>query len=168
MTNYSIDPIYEIRKHLWAEIVDNEILDPSNYYIDNIGSEVIPILPVQQVAEMNQFLSGKTHIVYDKISTSYEDNWMICTEKMLFSIYSIDYSEINTIRNLMIDVFRRMDDSARDLNASKTTDKIIFHSTYIAEITPTDPSTELQGFLSSDVVLEVKYSRTTGQLGRFD
>lgn len=168
MTNYSIDPIYEIRKHLWAEIVDNEILDPSNYYIDNIGSEVIPILPVQQVAEMNQFLSGKTHIVYDKISTSYEDNWMICTEKMLFSIYSTDYSEINTIRNLMIDVFRRMDDSARDLNASKTTDKIIFHSTYIAEITPTDPSTELQGFLSSDVVLEVKYSRTTGQLGRFD
>ena len=168
MTNYSIDPIYEIRKHLWTEIVDNEILDPSDYYIDNLGSEVIPILPVQQIAEMNQFLSGKTHIVYDKISTSYEDNWMICTEKMLFSIYSIDYSEINTIRNLMIDVFRRMDDSARDLNASKTTDKIIFHSTYIAEITPTDPSTELQGFLSSDVVLEVKYSRTTGQLGRFD
>jgi hypothetical protein len=68
----------------------------------------------------------------------------------------------------MIDVFRRMDDSARDLNDSRSTDKLKFHSTYVAEITPTDPSEEMQGFLASDVILEVKYSRTTGQLGRFD
>lgn len=168
MADYSIDAMYEIRRHLWNEIVSNDIIDPSDYYLENISSEIIPILPVQQQAEMDQFLSGKTHIVYDKISTSYEENWMICTEKMLFTIYSTDYNQINTIRNLMIDVFRRMDDSAKDLNASRSTDKLKFHSTYVAEITPTDPSEEMQGFLASDVILEVKYSRITGQLGRFD
>ncbi len=168
MTDYSIDAMYEVRKHLWTELVDNNIIDPDNYYLDSISSEIIPILPVQQQAEMDQFLSGKTHIVYDKISISYEENWMICTDKILFTIYSTDYNEINSIRNLMIDVFRRMDDSAKDLNASRSTDKLKFYSTYVSEITPTEPSEELQGFLSSDVILEVKYSRITGQLGRFE
>ena len=112
-------------------------------------------------------MSGKTHIVYDKVGMTYEDNWLICCEKLLFTIYSTDVSEINAIRNLMLDVFRRMDDSARDLNTSRNTDKIIFHNTMVIETTPTEPSQELQGFLSTDVMIEVKYSRITDRLGRF-
>ena len=168
MANYSIDAMYEIRKHLWQELLINGLIDENSYYSDNLGSSIIPIIPVQQAPEMNQFLSGKTHIVYDKMGSTYEENWMICCEKLSFTIYSVDYTEINAIRNLMIDVFRRMDDSARDLNRSKTTDKIIFHNTLILEMSPTEPSTELAGFLAADVILEVKYSRTVGPKGRFD
>jgi hypothetical protein len=168
MVNYSIDAMYEIRKHLWQELQLNNLIDANSYYSDNIGETIIPIIPVQQAPEMNQFLSGKTHIVYDKIGTSYEENWMICCEKLSFTIYSVDYSEINSIRNMMVDVFRRMDDSARDLNKSKSTSKIIFHNTMIVDMSPTEPSEELAGFLSADVILEVKYSRTVGAKGRFD
>jgi hypothetical protein len=168
MTNYGIDAMYEIRKHLWQELLSNNIIDQNAYYSDNLGESIIPIIPVQQAPEMNQFLSGKTHIVYDKIGSTYEENWMICCEKISFTIYSVDFAEINIIRNMMIDVFRRMDDSARDLNNSKSTDKLIFHNTLILEMSPTEPSTELAGFLAADVILEVKYSRTIGQNGRFD
>jgi hypothetical protein len=168
MTNYGIDAMYEIRKHLWQELLSNNIIDQNAYYSDNLGESIIPIIPVQQAPEMNQFLSGKTHIVYDKIGSTYEENWMICCEKISFTIYSVDFAEINIIRNMMIDVFRRMDDSARDLNMSKSTDKLIFHNTLILEMSPTEPSTELAGFLAADVILEVKYSRTIGQNGRFD
>jgi hypothetical protein len=168
MVNYSIDAMYEIRKHLWQELQLNNLVDPNSYYSDNLGETIIPIIPVQQAPEMNQFLSGKTHIVYDKIGTSYEENWMICCEKLSFTIYSVDYSEINSIRNMMLDVFRRMDDSAKDLNRSKSTDKIIFHNTMIVDMSPTEPSEELAGFLSADVILEVKYSRTVTSRGRFD
>jgi hypothetical protein len=168
MTNYGIDAMYEIRKHLWQELLSNNIIDQNAYYSDNLGESIIPIIPVQQAPEMNQFLSGKTHIVYDKIGSTYEDNWMICCEKISFTIYSVDFAEINIIRNMMIDVFRRMDDSARDLNRSRSTDKLIFHNTLILEMSPTEPSTELAGFLAADVILEVKYSRTVGQNGRFD
>jgi hypothetical protein len=166
--DYSIDAMYEIRRHLWEELTLSKLIKPSDYYIENTGNEIIPIIPVQQQPDLNQFLSGKTHIVYDKIGMSYEDNWMICCEKLLFTIYSTDVSEINSIRNLMIDVFRRMDDSARDLNLSRNTDKLIFHNTMVVETTPTEPSMELQGFLATDVILEVKYSRTTDRLGRFN
>lgn len=167
MIDYKIDAMYEIRKHLWQELQANGLMDADDYYSDNLNKSIVPIIPVQQSPEMNQFLSGKTHIVYDKMGSSYEDNWMICCEKLSFTIYSVDYSEINSIRNMMIDVFRRMDDSARDLNSSKTTDKIIFYSTNILDMSPTDPSEDLAGFLSADVILEVKYSRVLDGLGRF-
>ena len=166
--DYNIDAMYEIRRHLWEELVSSKLFKASNYYIDSTGTEIIPIIPVQQQAEFNQFLNGKPHIVYDKTGLSYEENWMICCEKLLFTIYSTDVSEINAIRNLMLDVFRRMDLSAKDLNKSKDTNKIIFYNTLVLEITPTEPSMELQGFLSTDVIIEVKYARVTDRLGRFE
>jgi len=116
---------------------------------------------------MDQFLNGKKHIVYDKIGLSYEENWLICCEKVLFTIYSTDITEIYEIRNLMTDLFRRMDESAKDVNSLKTTNKLIFHNVMIVETTPIEPSLEIQGFLSTDVILEVKYSRVTDSLGRF-
>lgn len=168
MTDYNIDAMYEVRKHLWNELKDNNLFDPHDYYSDNINMEIIPIIPVQQQPELNHFLSGKKHIVYDKVGLSYEENWMICCEKLLFTIYATDVSEINAIRNLMLDVFRRMDDSARDINSAITTDKLKFFNTMVAEISPTEASQELQGFMSADVVLEVKYARITDGQGRFN
>jgi hypothetical protein len=166
--NYKLDAMLEIRKFLWSELVDANIFDEDDYYSDNVGSTIVPIIPVQQAAEMNQFLSGKKHIIYDKIGMSYEDNWLICCEQILFTIYSTDISEINEIRNFMTDVFRRMDDSARDINRSGSlNDKFKFHSIFIADISPTEPSEELQGFLSTDVIIEAKYSRITDSNGRF-
>jgi hypothetical protein len=166
--NYKLDAVLELRKFLWSELIDREIFIDTEYYSDNIGDTIIPIIPVQQSAELNQFLSGKKHIVYDKIGMSYEDNWLICCEQVLFTIYSIDISDINEIRNFMTDQFRRMDDSAKDVNSFDTlSDKFKFHSIFIADISPTAPSEELQGFLSADVILEVKYSRITDNAGRF-
>ena len=166
--NYKLDAMFEIRKYLWENLVEYNIFDEDEYYSDNLSQTIIPIIPVQQSAEMNHFLSGKKHIVYDKVGMSYEDNWLICCEQILFTIYSTDVSEIVEIRNIMADLFRRMDDSAREVNRSGSiNDKFKFHSIYIADISPTEPSQEIQGFLSSDLTLEVKYSRITDQDGRF-
>ena len=166
--DYKLDAMFELRKFLWSKLVLTGIFDNDEYYSDNLAETIIPIIPVQQAPEMNQFLSGKKHIVYDKIGTSYEENWMVCCEQILFTIYSTDFAEINEIRNFMMDQFRRMDESARDINRySGLSDKFKFHSIFIADISPTEPSQELQGFLSADVILEVKYSRMVDSVGRF-
>jgi hypothetical protein len=160
--------MFEIRKYLWEQFTTIGIFDEDDYYSDNLNSVVIPIIPVQQSPELNQFLSGKKHLVYDKVSSTYDTNWMICNEQLLFTIYSTDVSEINEIRNFMTDLFRRMDESARDINRwANVSDKFKFHSIYIADISATAPSEELQGFLSTDIVLDVKYSRITDSVGRF-
>jgi len=166
--NFKLDAMLELRKFLWNELKTCNIFDEDDYWSDNLNENIIPIVPVQQTAEMNQFLSGKKHIVYDKIGMSYEDNWMICCEQILFTIYSTDFSEINEIRNFMTDQFRRMDESARDVNYwSGLSDKFKFFSIFVADISPTAPSEELQGFFSAEVILEIKYSRILDGQGRF-
>ena len=168
MTKWNFDAMYDLRQFIWTNLQDSGIIDKDDYYSDNLGKSIVPILPVQQQPEMNQFLNNKTHIVYDKVGMSYEDNWMICNEQILFTIYDSDYAKINEIRNLMVDLFRRMDESAGDLNRySGLSEKFKFHSIYIADISPTSPSEEIQGFLSADVVLEVKYSRILDGSGRY-
>ena len=168
MTDYKADVMIDLRKFLWSQLKSNNIFTDTDYYSDSIGQEIVPIIPVQQSPEMNQFLSGKKHIVYDKIGLSYEENWAICCEQILFTIYATDVSEINEIRNFMTDQFRRMDNSASDLNGFATmSNKFKFYSTVLAEISPTAPSEEIKGFLSADVVIEIKYSRITDPVGRF-
>ena len=166
--DYKLDAMFEMRKYLWSRLEAVGIFDPDDYYSDNLGENIVPILPIQQSPEMNQFLSGKKHIVYDKIGMSYEDNWMICVEQFLYTIYATDVTEINEIRNFMVDEFRRMDETARDINKwASLSDKFKFHSIYINDISPTAPSEELQGFYAADIVLEVKYSRILDNVGRF-
>lgn len=166
--NYKLDAMLELRKFLWKELTDRNIFDDTDYWSDNVNENIIPIIPVQQLPEMNQFLSGKKHIVYDKIGMSYDENWLICCEQILFSVYSTEFSEINEIRNFMTDQFRRMDESAKDVNYwSDLSNKFKFHSIYLADISPTAPSEELQGFFSTDIILEIKYSRITDGSGRF-
>jgi hypothetical protein len=168
MRNYKLDAMFELRKYLWSKMVAEQIFDPNNYYADNLNETLVPIIPVQQSPEMNQFLSGKKHIVYDKIGMSYKDNWLICCEQILFTIYSTDIIDIVEIRNFMTDEFRRMDESGHDVNKwSGLSDKFKFHSIFIADISPTKPSEEIQGFLATDVILEIQYSRITDGSGRF-
>ena len=68
----------------------------------------------------------------------------------------------------MTDLFRRMDNSASDVNKwSGVSTKFKFHSIYISDMSPIAPSEELQGFFAADIILEVKYSRETDANGRF-
>jgi hypothetical protein len=168
MTNYKLDVTSDIRKYLWAQLKQHNVFDRHDYFIDSLDKEIIPIIPVQQQPELNQFLSGKKHIVYDKIKMSYDDLWAICDEQILFCIYATDISEINEIRNLMVDLFRRMDESARDVNRSgEISNTFKFHTITMIDISPVSPSEEIQGFLGTDIVLEVKYSRESNSAGRF-
>lgn len=168
MANYKLDAMFEIRKFIWNRLTALNIFDEEDYYSDNLNETLIPIVPVQQQPEMNQFLSGKKHMIYDKIGISYENNWMICCEQILFTIYSTDLIDIVEIRNFMTDEFRRMDDSARDINHWEgLSDKFKFHSIIVADISPTKPSEDLEGFYASDLVLEIKYSRITNNNGKF-
>ena len=168
MANYKLDAMFEIRKFLWNRLTWLGIFDENDYYSDNLGEALIPIVPVQQQPEMNQFLSGKKHIVYDKVGMSYENNWMICCEQILLTIYSTDILDIVEIRNFLTDEFRRMDESARDVNKwTGLSDKFKFHSIHVADISSTAPSEEIKGFYAADVVLEIKYSRILDGKGRF-
>ena len=79
--NYKLDAMLELRKYLWKELYTRNIFNEDDYWSDNLNENIIPIIPVQQAPDLSQFMSGKKHIVYDKIGMSYEDNWLICCER---------------------------------------------------------------------------------------
>ena len=62
--NYKLDAMLELRKFLWKRLVELNIFNEEEYYSDNILETLIPIFPVQQLPEMNQFLSeiGRAHV----------------------------------------------------------------------------------------------------------
>jgi hypothetical protein len=164
MPDYKDDAMFDIRAKLWADLIEYNIFDEEDYYSENIGGTIIPIFPVQQVPELNQFLSGKKHIIYDKISTKYDPNWWMCQDQIMFTLYSTEYDEVIEIQNLIIDLFRRYEDSADDVQNHGSQGHgpqgaFKFFSTRIADINPIGPSSDLQGFFEGQIVIEVMYAR---------
>jgi len=97
-----------------------------------------------------------------------DDYWSDNLGEATFTLYATNVAEIGEMRNFMLDLFRRMDDSAADVNRFiGINNKFKFHSIFVAEISPTEPSQELQGFFSADVIIEAKYSRQVDGRGRF-
>jgi hypothetical protein len=171
MDKYKQDVMFDLRNRLWWEFTNENIFIESDYYSDNLGKTIVPIFPVQQVPELHQFLSGKKHIIYDKISTKIDQDFWNYRDQIMFTVYATDFAELLEIQNLIIDFFRRYDQSAYDImyispaGYGSSGDEYI-HSTSVVDISPIGPSEELQGFLEAQVIIEVFYSRASMQNGR--
>ena len=61
--NYKLDAMLELRKYLWSRFTALDIFDADEYYSDNIAETIIPIIPVQQLAEMNQAKSALNSVM---------------------------------------------------------------------------------------------------------
>lgn len=180
MTNYSLNAAGAVRDFLWEKLTTTDsnvksgqkMFDPADYQIDLLsGTEftMVPILPSQQDALLDGALADKNHIIYDYVADGYEDNWMICRDSMMFTIYSKSYAEIAEIQNLMLDLFRRMDESAEDINNYiGTSSPFIFFSVSLIDLLSPEPEREKVGWQAGQVVIRYKYGRQiSGTTGRF-
>ena len=59
--NYKLDAMLELRKYLWAKLKTAGIFDEDAYWSDNIGENIIPILPVQQYRNESIFEREETY-----------------------------------------------------------------------------------------------------------
>lgn len=179
--DYSLGASQIIIDYLWDKLTSTSsvigpsgtILDPNDYQVDLVGSttaiDIIPIFMSQQDAINSSVLDGETHIIYDWVADGYEDNWLICRDSMMFTIYAKEQRKIMEIQNLMLDLFRRMDDSARDLNAYLPSQSPwIFYTVSLVDLTSPEPQREKSGWFAGQVVIRYKYGRqVNSQTGRF-
>lgn len=73
-----------------------------------------PIIPNSQEPELTN--ADKPFIVYGYSTAPYGVMWELCVENIAFTIYSDDQEDINKAVNLIIDLFRRFDWSAAEIN----------------------------------------------------
>lgn len=167
MTNYADSAISKIRDFLWSNLVNDEILNPNDYIADGFLKPIVPIIPTQQVPELNNLIGNQTYIVYDFDISSYSDQWWICEETALFSIISNDFSKIIEIINYMVDLFRRLDDVGKEINASLPSGtKFKFYYVSLDSATSPSPYMEEGGRQIGQVGIRYEYSRLLTN-GRF-
>lgn len=178
MANYALSATQAIIDYLWSNITSTnsnvtsgKILEPDDYQADLVNGpllNIVPIFPAQQDMINYQELGTKTHIVYDWVADGYEENWMICRDSMMFTIYSQDFNKIAEIQNLMLDLFRRMDESAKDINTSLPNGSpFIFFTVSLADLLSPEPQREKNGWFAGQVVIRYKYGRQINASGRF-
>jgi hypothetical protein len=165
MTDYNLAPATDIRKWLWEELQSNGILSASNYVVGTMSLN--PIIPVQQQREFVDKVGGAPFITYTEIELPTDSGlWYIHNEEILFTVFCEDFTTSRKIRNLMVDLFRRQDESARDLNEFSNSG-LGYLNISVAENRHTKPERSDTGRQSFDLIARVRYVRDLTTSGRF-
>lgn len=168
MTNYGTLASADIRKYLWQTIKDAYLLDENDYYTDGFSEALVPIIPVQQVPEFNNLLPGKSYMIYDFEVKTIPVQWWMTEEAFTLTAISQNYDFLNKLTNLLQDLFRRYDDSARDLNNFLAGDTdFVYHHIMIDSIFSPEPFNTEGDYQMASVVFSYNYSRKIGPDGRF-
>lgn len=107
--NYQVSAYSVINAFVWAGLQDEGILDPADY-------SLIPIMPAGGVPEFTELNPDQPFLVYTAGRSGTNENWFHEEESLAYVIYGKSQSEVHTIANYLIDVFRRYDDAAIDVN----------------------------------------------------
>lgn len=168
MADYTKNARQVINSFLWDELKSNNIFDENDYRPDGFVKTIVPIVPVQQLPEMNNLLPNKPYILYDYDVMNYGDMWWICEEKILYTIISTSVSEISKISEFIVDLFRRKDLSGKDLQTFNTESDILkFYSVCLDSVSSPEPFDSEGGIMAGTIEITYKYSREVGETGRF-
>jgi len=168
MADYTKFPIFDINGFIWKNLKDKQILDPKKYYVDELETTLIPVVPAQQIPEFNNLLPGETYLIYDFEEKQTLEHWWISEIIATYYIVSPNYDKINQILNYLKDQFRRYDDSAKDLNGwSGKSGNYEFHYIYVDKIVSPQHFASEGGFMMGEIQLCVSYVRNLDSGGRF-
>lgn len=169
MADYNSLAIYDIREYLWDNLKSSGVLNEQDYFADGFNTPIVPIIPSQQIPEMNNLLPGKPYIVYEYETLPIGPNWWISEEVATFLIYSTDYDMINSILTLMVDIFRRYDDSASEIRQFNIqSSNFEFHYTAIDKIKFVEEPSRHEGGIKTGLAnILYAYGRRTQDSGRF-
>lgn len=171
MTDYTAIPVLDITDWIVAQAFATGVLNASDYTLPD-ASVMKPMVPVQQLPETNNEIQAHGFMVYDVQPLRYpangEDYWT-CREQLTITCYSNDYLKVLGMQMLLVDLLRRKDLTARDINAAGTSSgKNKFLKFDVMGSLPPDPAAEENGRFGSSIIVEYDYTRSIGNDGRFN
>ena len=170
--DYTKSPFYKVRKWMTSELYENSILNENNY------TNAPPIVPIQQIPESFDnrdwqdagLPADAPFIVYDFLTPgTYDTDFWNSKEEIMFWIYDYDLEKVLEIREFLIDLFRRYDLSARDVNEfdDQNESPYTYHYFDIMMGLPTDEANQVLGRVGANLVVTYQYTRPIGVNGRF-
>lgn len=167
-----------IRNYIWENMKVDEILNPNDYIADGFTKPLVPIIPLSDVPHFKNLLPGIPYIIWDFSINGYSEDFWICEEEMTFSIVHNDRNKIIEITMYLVDLLRRMDVTAKELEKFEydsllndsgvltSEPKYNFHSVYINNLNNT-PEVDEGDILVGEVWIRYTYSRRLGNNFRF-
>lgn len=168
MGTYNKNARAVLNSFLWNNLISSGILDEDQYRPDEFTKSIVPIVPSQEVPEINDLLPDKEFIVYDYEVLGYYDEWWICEEVMMYSIIGSSVSKVVEISEFMIDLFRRVDSSGHDVQLFNPENQLMsFYSVKISGVSGPTPIEMEGGRTTVTVEITYKYARILDSDGRF-
>lgn len=168
MTDYKVNARSVINAFLWEELKNSGILKEDQYRPDNFTKSIVPIVPSQEIPELNNLIPDLPHIIYDYEVSGYGDEWWICEERMLYTVIANTVSEVSEIIELIIDLFRRVDDSGKEVQLFNPKSNTIKFYTISLDNASGPGIADLEGGrIAGSVEISYKYSRYLDSSGRF-
>jgi len=168
VADYSATAAFEVLGYVWDKIDAAGVLNQADYYLDDLDITLMPFIPAQEQPETHNLLGDKPYIVYTVYTEQDPDLWAILNDEITMTIFCPDFNKIMEIGNFMLDLFRRMDESARDLNTHITAaSKFTFFSTEVGGFIASGESENEGGRQTADLILSYKYSRKLDSSGRY-
>lgn len=149
----SISGIHIINKWLWTYLKNTDM------FSGDYGG-IVPIIPSEQTPELVGIPSGLPFIVYNyKTNTGFNDYWTY-TEVAALMIYDYQEPRMRDIRNFIMNITKRLDDTARDINAFNdfNANGIIFNYVKASAAASTAPDQE-GGRMGTMITLRYDYTR---------
>jgi hypothetical protein len=167
--DYRVVGAHEINKWLWSKLKNFEYKPSVKAFKDykdsgnSAGYNIVPLVPGYQWPQMSDITGNKSpYIVYNYIMSSYASEWWICKEQCAYVIYDFDEERLRAIHAYIIDLMKRMDWTARELNiSSDVSDKFDFKYVQLTSASgPDDFAVTTEKTLRGAMVV-VSYEYTT-------
>lgn len=108
-TIHDINGVHTLNRFIWSELLRVG-------YMKNEYNGLVPIIPSQQIPAFTDMAPGKPFIVYEYIVATYDTDAWANVEQTVYRIYSDNEAQLRVIKNFIIDLCKRWDWSAADLN----------------------------------------------------
>ena len=169
MTDYTALAVYDVRKYIWDQLQASGILNVQDYYADGFNTALVPLIPSQQLPEFNNLLPTATYIVYDYEILPTSEMWWMTHESLDLMVVSLYHDKINTILNFLFDLFRRYDESAKDLFKSSTlfSNNFEFKYTAVESVKAPTPFKNEGDRMVGHINIQYGYCRKLDSNGRF-
>lgn len=164
MTYVSSHPILDIREYLVAELYASGLLVASDYVTD--FGQVDPVFPENQTPESNSLFKNKPFLVYTTESPSVVGTqyWLMLGRSTI-TAYSDDYSVVLDLQIFLLDLFRRFETTAQEIN--ELADVNSFLTVFVIDSdSSNEPDTEY-GRYSATIDIEYQYTRAINSNGKF-
>lgn len=169
MTDYRTVGAHQLNKWLWWNLNTFTYRDFSSGQdlrafagYDSIG--LVPIIPTQQVPEMNNIVGGAPFIVYAYTRTAAAQSWWVNSEQCTYIVYDNDEERLRAVHTYMTDLLKRFDETARAVNnylgaASK------FDFKWIGLASSVGPEAAIQENGRQGAMVSIRYEYTCDIIG---